>query len=197
MSNRTNQPLDKSPSKAPENFWVEGAKTIALSIFLALGTRAYVAEARYIPTGSMQPTLEINDRLIIDKVSYRFDSPSRGDIVVFAPPEILEQQDFHDALIKRVIGLPGDQVEVNDGNVFVNGQVLSENYTMEAANYELKPVDVPQNQYLVLGDNRNNSSDSHVWGFVPEEKIIGRAIIRYWPPNRVGPITPLPSYEEQ
>ena len=106
MSNRTNQLSDKSSPKEPENFWIEGAKTIALSIFLAFGTRAYVAEARYIPTGSMQPTLEINDRLIIDKVSYRFESPDRGDIIVFSPPEILEQQDFHDALIKltRTVG---------------------------------------------------------------------------------------------
>uniref|UniRef100_UPI0035A22E94 signal peptidase I n=1 Tax=Microseira wollei TaxID=467598 RepID=UPI0035A22E94 len=100
-------------------------------------------------------------------------------------------------MIKRVIGLPGDFVEVKDGKVFVNGKVLPENYTKEAAKYELNFVKVPQDRYLVLGDNRNNSSDSHVWGFVPREKIIGRAVVRYWPPNRAGRIEPLPSYRQK
>jgi len=198
MSHPSERASTKTTFKQPGNPWIEGVKTIALSIVFALGTRAYIAEARLIyPTGSMEPTLEINDRVIIEKVSYRFDQPKRGDIVVFAPPQVLEEQNFRGDLIKRVIGLPGDFVEVKDGKVFVNGKVLSENYTKEAANYELNLVKVPQDRYLVLGDNRNNSSDSHVWGFVPREKIIGRAVVRYWPPNRAGRIEPLPSYRQK
>jgi signal peptidase I len=183
------------PSPKAENPWMEGAKTIGLSAILAVGIRTYVAEARFIPSGSMQPTLEINDRLIVDKVSYKLANPQRGDIVVFAPTPALEQQNFHDAFIKRVIGVPGDEVEVKEGKVMINGNVLDENYTKEAANYELRPVKVPDNQYLVLGDNRNNSYDSHYWGFVPKEKLIGKAVVRFWPPNRVGGIAPKPPYQ--
>jgi signal peptidase I len=190
---------DHSPSPAeqkPENPWLEGIKTIALSAVLAFGIRHFVAEARYIPSGSMLPTLQINDRLIVDKVSYRFEAPQRGDIVVFNPTSTLEQQNFHEAFIKRVIGLPGDRIEVKAGQVLVNGKPLPENYLQEAPNYEFKPVTVPPNQYMVLGDNRNNSYDSHYWGFVPREKIIGRAVVRFWPLNRLGGILPNPPYRQ-
>ncbi len=139
-----------------------------------------------MPTGSMQPTIEIDDRFIIDKLTPRLQPPKRGEILVFSPPKVLLEQNFKDALIKRVIGLPGDRVEIKDGVVWVNGQVLNEPYTKEAANYTMQPVTVPEHQYLMLGDNRNNSVDSHIWGFVPRENIIGRATFRFYPPNRVG-----------
>jgi signal peptidase I len=171
----------------PENPWVEGLKTIALSAVLAFGIRTFVAEARYIPSGSMLPTLEINDRLIIDKVSYRLANPGRGDIVVFDPTDELLKQNYKDAFIKRVIGLPGERVEVRDGKVFVNGKMLDkETYINDKPNYRWGPEVVPQGQYLVLGDNRNNSYDSHFWGFVPKERIIGRAVVRFWPIGRMG-----------
>ncbi|MEY2976570.1 MAG: signal peptidase I [Prochlorotrichaceae cyanobacterium] len=169
-----------------ENPWVEGLKTIALSAVLAFGIRTFVAEARYIPSGSMLPTLQINDRLIIDKVSYHFVQPHRGDIVVFSPTEALREKNFKDAFIKRIIGLPGDTVEVANGTVFVNGEALPENYLQDYPNYQWGPEVVPPDQYLVLGDNRNNSFDSHLWGFVPRENIIGRAVVRFWPLNRLG-----------
>jgi signal peptidase I len=190
---------DHSPSLAeqkPENPWLEAIKTVALSAVLAIGIRQFIAEARYIPSGSMLPTLQINDRLIVDKLSYRFETPQRGDIVVFNPTPALEQQNFHEAFIKRVIGLPGDRVEVKTGQVVVNGQPLPENYLQEQPNYEFKPVTVPPNQYMVLGDNRNNSYDSHYWGFVPREKIIGRAVLRFWPLKRLGTIVPNPPYRQ-
>jgi signal peptidase I len=171
----------------PENPWVEGLKTIALSAVLAFGIRTFVAEARYIPSGSMLPTLEINDRLIIDKVSYRLANPGRGDIVVFDPTDELLKQNYKDAFIKRVIGLPGERVEVRDGKVFVNGKMLEkETYINDKPNYRWGPEVVPKGQYLVLGDNRNNSYDSHFWGFVPKERIIGRAVVRFWPIGRMG-----------
>jgi signal peptidase I len=189
-------PNDK-PQPKDENPWLEGLKTIGLSAILAIGIRQFVAEARYIPSGSMLPTLQINDRLIVDKLSYRFNTPQRGDIVVFSPTSTLEKQNFHDAFIKRVIGLPGDKVEVKGGRVFVNDQALRENYIEEDPQYQWGPQTVPPGSYLVLGDNRNNSYDSHYWGFVPREKIIGRAVVRFWPPNRVGEITPEPNYKPQ
>lgn len=177
-----------------DNPWVEGLKTIVLSSVLALGIRGFVAEARYIPSGSMLPTLQINDRLIIDKITYNFRTPERGDIVVFSPTDALKAQNFKDAFIKRVIGLPGDKVEVKGERVYVNDQPLRENYIEDKPNYSFGPVTVPANQYLVLGDNRNNSYDSHYWGYVPRDKIIGRAIVRFWPLNRVGELDPIPHY---
>lgn len=181
-----------------ENFWAEGLKTIGLSAILALGIRHFVAEARYIPSGSMEPTLQINDRLIIEKLSYHFHSPQRGDIVVFWPTDRLKEETPHlrDAFIKRVIGLPGETVEVRGGRVYVNGQPLREEYIAAEPQYQWGPETVPPESYLVLGDNRNNSYDSHYWGYVPYENIIGRAVVRFWPPKRVGELDAEPLYQE-
>jgi signal peptidase I len=174
--------------------------------------RTYVAEARYIPTGSMLPTLQINDRLIIDKWSYRFQEPQRGDLIVFMPPEragicvsssyIPDPSDswsnlptdktkpsnpkLQNPFIQRIIGLPGDKVEVKREQVYINNKTFQEKYIAEAPFYEFGPVTVPAKSYLVLGDNRNNSCDSHFWGPVPRENIIGKATKRYWPPKRIG-----------
>lgn len=179
-------PVQKEPAPQP-NPWVEGLQTIALSVVLALGIRHFVAEARYIPSGSMEPTLQINDRLVIEKISYHLNPPEHGDIVVFWPPESLTPPGKQrDAFIKRIIGLPGDVVEVRDGQVIRNGEVLTEPYIKAAPDYQWGPETVPEASYLVLGDNRNSSYDSHAWGFLPEENIIGRAMVRFWPPGRVG-----------
>lgn len=183
------QPTPKQQTP-DENPWLEGVKTIGLSVVLALGIRTFVAEARYIPSGSMEPTLQVNDRLIIEKISYHFNPPERGDIIVFWPTDKLKEQqpDLRDAFIKRVIGLPGDQVEIRDNQVFINGEMLSEDYIAAPPEYEWGPDVVPEDSYLVLGDNRNNSFDSHYWGFVPRDNIIGKAVVRFWPPNRIGEI---------
>ena len=172
-----------------QNPWVEGLQTIGLSVVLALGIRQFVAEARFIPSGSMEPTLQIDDRLVVEKISYRFNPPERGDIIVFqAPQAALDAvgSTTRDAYIKRVIGLPGDTVEVKEGKVLINGEALSENYIQAPPAYTWGPDTVPEDQYLVLGDNRNSSSDGHVWGFLPRESIIGRAVVRFWPPDRIG-----------
>ncbi|MEN9215383.1 MAG: signal peptidase I [Gloeomargarita sp. DG02_3_bins_56] len=185
--------LDKRTQKqsAPansENSLVEWGKTIGVSLLLAFGIRTFVAEARYIPSESMLPTLQVNDRLIIDKVTYEFRPPERGEIVVFQPTPALKEQGFRDAFIKRIVGLPGEQVEVKKGKVLINGQPLTESYLAAPPDYEYGPVVVPAEHYLVLGDNRNHSFDSHFWGFVPRQNIIGRAAIRFWPPHRIGSI---------
>ena len=174
-----------SRASQTDNLWVETFKTLGLSLVLAFGIRTFVAEARYIPTGSMEPTLQVNDHLIIDKISYDFRLPQRGDIVVFKPTETLVQQEFHDAFIKRVIGLPGETVEVRDGKVYVDGEPLKEEYIAAPPDYQWGPVVVPLDSYLVLGDNRNQSYDSHYWGFVSEDLIIGRAVARFWPLGRL------------
>ncbi len=187
------------PDRPPENPWVEALKTVVISAVLALGIRTFVAEARYIPSGSMLPTLQINDRLLIDKLSYRFAKPERGDIIVFNPPAALRAQNFHEAFIKRIIGLPGDVVKVQGGTVYVNGCALKEPYIAARPDYTfstqklnaelgLPGNKVPPNQYLVLGDNRNDSYDSHYWGYVPDHDIIGKAVFRFWPLNHMGDI---------
>jgi signal peptidase I len=194
MPNQSNRTL---PPQKTENAWVEAAKTIGLSLVLALGIRHFVAEARYIPSESMVPTLEVNDRLIVEKISYRFNPPAREDIIVFWPNDRLRQQnpELKDAFIKRVIGLPGEKVEVKNGTVFINDEPLRENYIAAKPDYQWGPEVVPADSYLVLGDNRNNSFDSHFWGYVPRENIIGRAVFRFWPPNRLGDIDSATQYK--
>ena len=184
-------------NKQEENPVVEIVKTIAMAAVLSFGIRTFVAEARWIPSSYMEPTLQINDRLIIEKMTYRFQEPKRGDVIVFNATEALQKQNFSEAFIKRIIGLPGDTVSVENGEVIVNGQVLDEIYIKETPNYEYGPVTVPEQQYLVLGDNRNNSYDSHYWGFVPDNKIIGRAFVRFWPPQRLGSIDEQPLIFEE
>ncbi|MDJ0650196.1 MAG: signal peptidase I [Xenococcaceae cyanobacterium MO_188.B19] len=188
--------VENVKTSTEENPVVEIVKTLATAFILAIGIRTLVAEARYIPSSSMEPTLEINDRLIIEKVSYHFTSPQRGDVVVFSPTDTLKEQNFKDAFIKRVIGLPGETIEVREGKVYVNGETIKEKYIEEAPDYNYGPETVPENQYLVLGDNRNNSYDSHYWGFVPRKNLIGRAIVRFWPFDRLGSLDETPLYEE-
>ncbi len=204
MNDRQSRPTAKPPkSKKVENPWVETGKTILLSAVFAFGFRTYVAESCYIPSGSMLPTLQINDRLMVDKLSYRFSNPVRGDMVVFQPPAKLN---IKENFIKRVIGLPGDLVEVKNGKVYVNGKVLTEKYVAEPPTYtwtkttssdpQFTPARVvPEGQYLVLGDNRNNSLDSHYWGFITKDRIVGKAIVRYWPLDRTGSIGSQPDYK--
>ena len=211
---------DASSPEQSENTLVEALKTIGLSVVLALGIRTYIAEARYIPSESMLPTLEVDDRLIVEKLAYRFSTPKRGDVVVFEPTQELMDRNFSDAMIKRVIGLPGERVQLKDGRVLINGQPLREGYvgdkrhlkpTMASGNGMMNltfdsgeqrtevnvcglheepflkgEIEVPPNAYLVLGDNRNRSYDSRCWGVVPADRIIGQAVWRFWPLNRLG-----------
>ncbi len=195
----TNPSAPSQPKHQEESWGVEAVKTIVLSLLLAFGIRTFVAEARYIPTGSMEPTLLINDRLIVDKVSYRLHGPRRGDIVVFNPTATLKEK-FDNAFIKRVIGVPGDSIEIQGGTVFLNGLELTEPYTatpnstsVEACIYSgferpylAKEQIVPENHYLVLGDNRRNSLDGRCWGLVAKEDLVGRAVFRFWPIPRLG-----------
>ncbi|MBD1807891.1 signal peptidase I [Microcoleus sp. FACHB-SPT15] len=172
-------------------FWQqtrENLQIIAIALALALFIRAFVAEPRYIPSDSMLPTLEVGDRLVVEKVSYYFRPPTTGEIVVFDPPQQLQIQGYakDQAFIKRVIGTPGQTVQVQDGKVYINGRSLKEDYIAEPPAYQMEAVQVPEDQLFVMGDNRNNSNDSHVWGFLPKQNVIGHACYRFWPFSRIG-----------
>ncbi len=164
-------------------------KVLLIALVVALVVRVFIAEPRYIPSNSMDPTLQIGDRLIVDKISYRWQPPHQGDIVVFIPPTQLTELGFGEgqAFIKRVIGEPGHTVQVTQGQVLLDGAPLTERYILEPPRYEMVPVSVPEGYVFVMGDNRNDSNDSHVWGVLPQQNIIGRAWWRFWPMGRLGP----------
>ena len=156
------------------NLLREIVETALLTAIIFLIVNAVIGRFR-IEQVSMQPNLWEGEYVIVDKVSYLLHQPERGDITVF------KRTDGPD-LIKRVIGLPGDTVEVRGGQVFVNGVALTEPYVKEPPAYMMSARQVEPERYFMLGDNRNNSSDSHVWGTVPRADIVGRAWIIYWPP---------------
>lgn len=202
-----NQVSDNNSAQQSDNSWFgELARTVVLSIVLALGIRTFVAEARWIPSGSMEPTLNGTpdqwkaDKIIVDKLKYRFSQPQRGDIVVFSPTQTLQNEQYKDAFIKRIVALPGEKVQLKDGQVYINNQPLKElsylsseqrteidvctSATQQA--YLAQTQTIPPDSYLVLGDNRHSSYDSRCWGVVPRENIIGRAVLRFWPLNNIG-----------
>ncbi|HSB65720.1 MAG TPA: signal peptidase I [Anaerolineales bacterium] len=156
-------------------FLVDVLETLVLSLVLFVGINAISARIR-VDGESMIPTLQSGEYVIVSRLSYRFGTPHRGDIIVFHFP-----RDPKEEYIKRLIGLPGDEVQVMDGHVYINGQRLDESYLDITMNYT-GTWRVPAGQLFVLGDNRNNSSDSHDWGTVPMNYVVGKAILVYWPP---------------
>ena len=185
------QPTTPAPGEDSKGFW----RNLILWALLALLLRWLVVEPRWIPSGSMLPTLQLQDRILVEKVRPRLARSRhghlhRGDVVVFAPPEqlVAAGYDASAALIKRVVGLPGDQLEVHDGRLFRNGEQAAEPWLAEAINYEMAPITVPADQLWVMGDNRNASLDSHLWGSLPETNVLGTAVWRYWPLQRFGPL---------
>jgi signal peptidase I len=174
----------------------DDVKTYFISLFIALLVRFTIIEPRFIPSLSMYPTFEVGDQLAVEKVSKRLKPFYRDEVVVFNPPQtfrdIVENQyggtaKGKEALIKRVVAVEGDKVEVKGGKLYINGEGQDEeDFIAELAEYKFGPVVVPAGNVLVLGDNRNHSLDGHIWGFLPKENIIGRAVFVYWPPWRLG-----------
>jgi signal peptidase I len=186
-------------------------QTVILTVVIFVAVRALVQNFR-VEGASMEPTLHREQYIVINKVAYSrldgtpvssllgvdssktapskfvFGGPQRGDIIVFQAPGSPDKY-----FIKRVIALPGEQVRVTAGNVFINGKQLEEPYIKFHASYDFDTRKVPTREYFVLGDNRPNSTDSHLGWFVPIESIIGRAWITYWPPDMWGAVTP-PAY---
>jgi signal peptidase I len=170
---------------ASKPWWRETLETVLWALVLALILRTFVVQAFWIPSGSMIPTLEIKDRVLVCKFWYYVQEPKRGQVVVFKYP-VDPKRDF----VKRIIGLPGDQVSMEDGIVYVNGEALEEPYVRHHDSYDMREITVPRNQYFVLGDNRPNSQDARFWPegtkFVPKAFIKGPAFFRYWPLDRLG-----------
>lgn len=196
------EPLIEPSATPEESEWVnikqflfDLIQTIGLAVLLYLAINAMSARVR-VDGLSMLPTLQNGEYVLVSKISYTFSQPKYGDIIVFKFPGETPEQD----LIKRIIGVPGDVVDAVNGVIKVNGIPLSEPYIAETPFYN-GHWEVPTGMLFVLGDNRNDSSDSHAWGFVPIENVIGKAIVIYWPPpdwklvNHLGPLatpTPLP-----
>ncbi|TGE36139.1 signal peptidase I [Desulfosporosinus fructosivorans] len=157
---------------------------VLFALILSWGLRSVVVEASVIPTPSMLPTIQLQDRVIVDKLLFKLSEIERGDIIVFHPLREVDESGV--PWIKRIIALPGEKVEIKGGIVIINGTELSEPYELEKPDYTFEEIIVPENSYFVLGDNRNNSNDSHKWGVLPAENIIGKASLRYWPLNRFG-----------
>jgi signal peptidase I len=189
---------------------VETAFLLVTAIVLAVALRATVAEAFRIPSGSMEPQLDIGDRVVVSRLSYRLHDPRRGDVVVFDCPEtagcapaahealpsralhtvmeaVLLREPQPEEYIKRVIGLPGDRVQGKDGHVYVNGRLLVEPYLQPSVvTSDFGPEQVADGHLWLMGDNRTNSSDSRVFGQVDEGTVVGRAMFRVWPPWRTA-----------
>ena len=160
-------------------FIIDVVETLILSIILFAAINAVSARIR-VDGASMEPSLQSGEFVIVNKLAYTFGDPAIGDVIVFHFPRDPDQE-----YIKRIIGLPGDRVEVRDGEVYVNDQILNEDYIAASPVYETT-WDVPSDSLFVLGDNRNNSSDSHNWGPVPIDYVIGEATFIYWPPTEWG-----------
>ena len=173
----------------------EDIKTYFISLAIALLLRFTIVEPRFIPSLSMYPTFDVGDQLAVEKVTRLYKPLYRNEVVVFKPPQafrdIVEGQygdksRAREALIKRIVAVEGDKVEVRNGKLYINGAKQEEPWVAENAEYQFGPVVVPPGNVLVLGDNRNHSLDGHIWGFLPAENVIGRAVYVYWPPWRLG-----------
>lgn len=167
------QPEQKEDWK---RFALDILETIILAVVLYFGINAVSARVR-VDGFSMNPTLQNGEYILVNKLAYRTGQPDRGDIIVFAIPDGDGQ-----ALIKRVIGLPGETVKIGDGTVTIDGQKLQEPYIAQDPLY-FGEWTVPQGYLFVLGDNRNDSRDSHQWGLLPLENVVGKSVLIYWPPS--------------
>jgi signal peptidase I len=164
--------------------------TIVIALLIFLAARATIQTYVVVMT-SMEPNFHEGQRLVVNKVVYTFDEPERGDVVIFKAPD-RQQEDF----IKRIIAIPGDTVEVKNGAVYLNGIELDEPYIESPPSYTMAKLEVPVNNYFVLGDNRNHSNDSHHGWLLPRENIIGKAWLSTWPPDNWG-VVPNYNLEEQ
>jgi len=185
MAEETKQKL--SGFKYWLDFIWEIAKIVIISLAIIIPIRYFLIQPFFVQGASMEPNFEDGDYLIVDEISYRFEAPQRGDVIIFRYP--LDQSEF---FIKRVIGLPGETIKIQDGRVFVynqenpQGMILNESQYLPDA-YTAGDMEVTLNpgEYFVLGDNRGSSSDSRRWGVLPRGLIIGKAWIRAWPVSRI------------
>ncbi|MDP3984858.1 MAG: signal peptidase I [Acidimicrobiia bacterium] len=199
-------------SKPARPFWVELPFLLLIALTVAVSIKTFLVQPFYIPTESMLPTIEVNDRVMVSKLNYRFGEPQRGDIAVFISPlngeddagipervvrHILEAVGIRtasaDDLIKRVVAVGGDTVEIKGGVLLVNGEAVPEPYLLEPGGMpDFGPETVPADNVFVMGDNRRISYDSRRFGSIPYESLIGEAVVRIWPVSRFGGIDSVP-----
>ncbi len=187
---------------------------VLVALGLAFGVQAFLVKPYRIPSASMEPTLAINQRILVDRLAMSLGSPKIGDVVVFHPPQnygvcadpkqgdnaagepdaqacdVAQQQPASVTFVKRVVGLPGDRISIRDGHVIRNGKPEPDGYTIpchgsSACNFP-RTIVIPRGDYYMMGDNRPDSDDSRFWGPVPRSWLIGKAFFTYWPPDRVG-----------
>ena len=185
------QTIRQDPKKFWRTFWKNWGEPLVVAAIFAILIRTFLFAPYKIPTGSMIPTLLVGDKIFVDKISYRFEPPKRGDVVVFKYP-LDSKKDF----VKRLVGLPGERVEIRGGVAIINGHPLTEapfssNYYYNVDREDWKfghtgqVFEIPAHYYFMLGDNSANSSDSRNWGFVPQRNVLGKAKFVWWPPSRV------------
>jgi len=190
-SSESTPPVDYRDHERSTAWWVlEWVCVIGVALLLALGVRAYVIQTFYIPSGSMEPTLNVGDRILVFKLAYRFTSPAIGDVVVFkAPPSEHCGDPAVTDLVKRIVAAPGDTIWSNGNIIYVNGRPLRQNwphYTLL-----LNPITkqkIAPNHYFMMGDNHPASCDSRDWGTLPRSDIIGKVVLRIWPLSQFSTI---------
>jgi len=170
----------KDFKKGKKSMVRELLETVISAGIIAFIIITFIGQVTVVRGASMEPTLHDNERLIANKISYRFETPERGEIIIFRPPLEIKRN-----YIKRIIGVPGDKIEIANGEVYANGEKLEESYVKNRSYGNMPPTIVPDNSFFVLGDNRPNSSDSRYWGFVPRKNVVGRAWVIFWPLNRI------------
>ena len=197
---------DAAPSKRHRSFWKELPILIVVALAVAVVIKTFLVQAFYIPSASMRDTLLEGDRVMVNKLSFRFGEPERGDVIVFDSPlvpdhdgesfvsavvrnigEALGVSTPDTALIKRVIAVEGETIEIRDNQVFIDGVAIDEPYLRDGTDMPaFGPLTIPAGEVFVMGDNRNQSEDSRRFGSIPVGDIIGRAFVRVWPPSRWG-----------
>lgn len=197
---------DRSPPPRHRSFWKELPILVVVALAVAVIIKTFLVQAFYIPSASMRDTLLEGDRVMVNKLSYRFGEPERGDVIVFDSPladhhagesfieavfrnigEALGVSTPDTALIKRVIAVAGETIEVRDNQVLIDGEPIPEPYLRPGVVMPpFGPVTIPEGEVFVMGDNRNQSEDSRRFGTIPVDDIIGRAFVRVWPPSRWG-----------
>jgi len=187
----TEAPSDPAPPEKPtkprRRALIEWTAIIVIAVLVSFLMRTYAFQTFFIPSGSMEPTLQIGDRIIVNKLAVTWGTIHVGDVVVFKAPPAEHCGDPVVDLVKRVIGVPGDSLKSVGNNIYVNGKRLHETWThTEPLGTAITPITLKPNQYFMMGDNHSNSCDSRMWGTVPRSDIIGKAFVRIWPLSRIG-----------
>lgn len=203
---KTEDPRVRVKERKPRRLWRELPVLVLIALIIALVVKAFLFQPFWIPSRSMVPTLRIDDRVMVSKISYRLSEVARGDIVVFRNPDAEEDETpffesivnsvtgalgIHSSedtdLIKRVIAIGGDEIEIRDNTVFLNGRALDEPYLLPGnAMSDMPARTIPLGTLWVMGDNRSESRDSRVFGPIAVDDVVGKAIMRIWPPDRFG-----------